>query len=107
MLFIACKRPTMVNTDLGMEPAIEVCKYDGSIQCESQGISLEVMEEELKREGIRVLGKRKGDDGRIYPAMCGGRNGSLNIYQILEKDVAKAENLGFKDLTMVRTSYQR
>lgn len=83
----------------GEEPrtTAEVFRYDGSRQCEnSSGISLEEMAKQLESAGIKVFASRKGSDGRIYPAVCGGGTGRLNIYSIDAQQLAQAKELGFK-----------
>ena len=78
------------------EPHAFVFKPDASKQCEANsGISLETMERELK--DIKVFSKAKGDDGKMYAAVCGGKTGRLNVYEITQKDLAKALNLGFTE----------
>ncbi len=80
----------------GKEPRVFVAKPDNSKQCESDsGISLDTMEKELKE--IKVFSKSKGDDGKMYAAVCGGKTGRLNVFEITQKDLAKAQKLGFTE----------
>jgi hypothetical protein len=78
---------------------VSVFKYDGSKQCEKDsGISLETMQKkELK--GIKVVKSSKQPDGMMHASMCGGGTGMMNVYEISEKDLNKAEKRGFKKLT--------
>lgn len=72
-----------------------VFKYDGSRQCEkSRGVDLDVMSDELGK--IKIHSKMKRSDGQIRVQVCGALTGMTNVYEISEKDVAKAEALGFK-----------
>lgn len=74
---------------------IRVYKYDGSLQCQpGKGVSVDKMAEELK--GIAVFSKQKKADGLMHIQVCGSGTGKANVYEILEKDFAKAEKLGFK-----------
>lgn len=78
---------------------VSVFKYDGSKQCEKDsGVSLETMQKkELK--GIKVIKSSKAPDGNMHAAMCGGGTGMMNVYEISEKDLNKAEKRGFKKLS--------
>lgn len=77
---------------------ISVYKYDNSKQCEwASGVPLKTMEKELK--GIKVVSSIQKSDGKMYASKCGGPTGMINVYEIREKDVKKAEKLGFKRLS--------
>lgn len=75
---------------------IKVYKYDGSVQCENEGIALDDMEHELTNAGITVYCSKKGFDGLAYPAACGNATGVINIYEIERIDLEIAEDLGFE-----------
>ncbi|OQW54272.1 MAG: hypothetical protein A4S09_06125 [Proteobacteria bacterium SG_bin7] len=77
---------------------VAVFKYDGSRQCErDSGTSLEAMQKrELK--GIKVIKSSKQPDGNMRASVCGGKTGLMNVYEISEKDLNKAEKRGFKKL---------
>lgn len=80
------------------ERRVLVAKADGSLQCGvSKGMSPEAMEKELK--GIRVFSREKRPDGLMHIQVCGQPTGMLNVYEILEGDLAKAEARGFKKFT--------
>lgn len=77
---------------------ISVYKYDNSKQCEwSSGVPLKTMQKELK--GIKVFKAVQQSDGKMYASVCGGPTGMINVYEIAEKDLNKAEKLGFKRLS--------
>ena len=74
-----------------------VYKYDGTLQCgEGDEITLETMAEELTKSGVKVVSMKKGTDGLFHLAVCGGSTGSVNIFEIQENAVQKAEDLGFR-----------
>ena len=74
---------------------IQVYKPDGASQCEGAGISVQEMQKELS--GIRVYGAEKSAlQGVMFPAVCGGGTGSINVYTITEADVKKAQARGFQ-----------
>ena len=77
---------------------IVVYKYDGSMQCEEGGASVEDMQRELTRAGVEVVCGLKAQDGRAYPAMCGAATGRINVYTIDATDLDAAEALGFKSV---------
>lgn len=71
-------------------------RSDASIQCEEgSGVALEVMEAQLTEAGIEVYDRRKGDDGMMYPAVCGAATGVTNEYLIAAEDLGQARALGF------------
>lgn len=85
-----------LGTAGGQELHVFVFKPDLSKQCEANsGITLESMEKELK--DIRVFSKKKSDDGKMYAAVCGGKTGRINVYEIAQTDLEKAIKLGFTE----------
>lgn len=76
---------------------IFIFKSDGSKQCAQEpGIALDAMGEELKE--IKVFSKEKRHDGRMYPMVCGGKTGKVNVYEINESDLTAAKALKFEVL---------
>ena len=77
--------------------AVEVYKYDGSLQCDrGKEISLQDMARELTENGIEVNASRKGSDGRMHITMCGASTGRLNVYSIATESLPRARELGFE-----------
>ena len=73
---------------------IQVYKLDGARQCEGAGISVQEMQKELS--GIRVYGAEKSAlQDVMFPAVCGGGTGSINVYTIAKADVKQAQARGF------------
>ena len=86
----------LVASAAGQDPHVFVVKSDNSKQCESgSGITLEAMAKELK--DIKVYSKSKQDDGKMYAAVCGGKTGRLNMFEISQKDLPAAQKLGFTE----------
>ena len=52
------------------------------------------LEKDLK--GITTLSSRSDTDGMMHMQMCGTATGKVNVFEISDKDLAKAETLGFK-----------
>ena len=76
---------------------IQIYKPDGARQCEGGGISPEAMQSEL--QGIRVYSARKSIlSGMMFPTVCGGITGSINVYTIAAKNQAEAQQRGFSVL---------
>lgn len=75
---------------------VYIYKYDGSVQCSQQAISLQAMEIDLVHAGIQVFEMRKASDNRLYPAVCGGKTGRMNVYSIKSSDLTRAQQLGFR-----------
>jgi len=74
----------------------KVYKSDESIACESEGISLGEMAQELTNFNITVFCSQKGNDGLVRTAVCGISTGDLNIYTIAADDISTANGLGFR-----------
>lgn len=87
------------TASIGLAANISVFKYDGSKQCEKDsGVSLDSMQKkELK--GINIISSSKQPDGNMHASVCGGGTGIMNVYEISERDLNKAEKRGFKKLT--------
>lgn len=86
--------------DRPCEPT-KVFKYDGSVQCQSSGIPLKKMAQELLRKGIDVSCSHKAHDGMMRPAVCGAGTGNLNVYRINPENLADAEALGFASVNVL------
>ncbi|SUA36663.1 Uncharacterised protein [Neisseria zoodegmatis] len=89
----ACAHPN--HADGANSRYIQVYKHDGSQQCYAvRGISPEKMANEL--QGIRIYASGKHVlTGVMFPAVCGGVTGSVNVYTIDAKDRSKAAQRGF------------
>lgn len=81
------------------EQSVKVFKSRGSVQCEEGGTSPEIMQNELTNVGIVVLTISCGIDGLVRPAMCGGSDGRINIFEIPQSKVGQAQSLGFSSLS--------
>ncbi len=83
----------------------KVFKYDGSTQCNDDGIPLHVMAAELRRAGIDVQCSQKARDGLLYPPVCDGPTGIINVYQINPENIPDAMRLGFHPVSRL-SEYQ-
>lgn len=73
---------------------VDVYKSDGSRQCQDNGVPPEAMQTQL--DDIRVYAARKDHlRGMMFPAVCGGITGSVNVYTIDKEALPRAEKLGF------------
>jgi hypothetical protein len=81
------------NNDLTKR--VFVFKPDGSVQCDSNGkISLDAMKKDLA--GIEIFSAENKHDGMMRIQVCGAPTGFCNVYEISEKDLEKANGLGFR-----------
>lgn len=72
-----------------------VFKYDGTKQCgEGQEISLDAMSRQLR--DIKIISMSKKHDGMMRIQVCGAPTGHANVYEISDKDLAKAKSYGFQ-----------
>lgn len=77
---------------------VEIAKGFSTIQCQqypTQQQKLDELHKQLKSANIMTYNARITDDGRMYPAVCGGQMGHLAIFKIAEKDLKSAQQLGF------------
>jgi len=77
---------------------VTVAKSDGSIQCESSGISPIAMKEYLVQAKIPAKNARCGNNGLFYTAVCGAKTGRLNLFDIPAQKLRAASKLGFQRL---------
>lgn len=86
--------------------SLQVFRPRGSVQCGDRGSAPEVMRAELERAGVPVRRASCGSDGRMYPAVCGGATGEINVFEIDAADAARARALGFLPLAELRDEPQ-
>jgi hypothetical protein len=80
------------------ERRIFVYKQDGGKQCEpGTAISLNKMARELKN--IKIFSKKKGQGDGFVISLCGAHGTGINVFEIGVKDLEKAKELGFLELT--------
>jgi hypothetical protein len=78
---------------------ITVYKSNGSLQCEPEsGVTVTAMGETLTAAGISVYSSKNISDGMMHAQVCGAPTGRLNLYEIDEGNLAKAEAMGFQVL---------
>ena len=58
------------------------------------GMSLKQMADELLK-GVEILSSEKGHDGLMRASRCGNSTGKINIYEIRQQDLSKAQKAGF------------
>ena len=78
---------------------VSLYKYIGSVQCTGGGTSLPAMERQLTDAGIQVLTSACGGDGNAYPAVCGGADGRIGIFEVTVAQAQGASALGFAPLS--------
>jgi hypothetical protein len=84
------------------EQHVRVYQDDQAISCEDTGaISVKTHGKLLVDENIELHCSQKGHDGLGYTELCGSETGSINIFTIHDKDLAKAESLGFSQLSTI------
>ena len=79
---------------LSGSPTVQVYKLDGARQCEGEGISVAAMQAELAGIGVHAAEKSHLPDV-MFPAVCGGGTGSINVYTIDAQQRGQAEQRGF------------
>jgi hypothetical protein len=73
-----------------------ISRPDGAQSCTpGSGTSLEDGAAELRKARVRVLGSRKGDDGKMHAQMCGIPTGTSNAYLIPKDDLSAAVAHGY------------
>ncbi len=79
----------------GNSPPVKIYQHTGAVQCESSGVDLYTMKEELLNAGINVLEWGWGTDGLDYSLQCGSATGDINRFTIPEQSLEFAQSLGF------------
>lgn len=86
------------------ESQVTIFKYDGSLQCEGTGVSIESMKAQLAEQGIPVTCAESSNDGMMRMMKCGADTGNIHVFSIGGADLSAAEALGFA-LTSTLPSY--
>lgn len=80
------------------ERHVFVYKQDGGKQCEpGTAISLNKMARELKT--IKIFSKKKAQGDGFVISLCGAHGTGINVFEIGIKDLERAKELGFLELT--------
>lgn len=86
-----------VKVSTSGEPRVWVWRHDGSRQCDTPAqITPESAARDLKSRGIMVYRFQAGNDGMMYPSVCGAGTGATVDLEIATADLGKAERLGYK-----------
>lgn len=79
------------------EKKVWVWKSDGSKQCDAPAkLSPSRAAQDLKQSGVLVYQYRSGNDGMMYPSVCGAGTGATVELEISQNDLLKALKAGFK-----------
>ena len=78
---------------------LDVYMYQGSHQCENNGIAVGDMQKQLQMAGVPVINSSCGTDGRAYATVCGGADGKINIFTIPSNALNNALAQGFMPLS--------
>jgi hypothetical protein len=77
--------------------AVQVAKATGEKQCGiEKGVAIEEVQSTLTQDKITVYEAHTQLDGLMHMALCGSPSGSVHVFSIPKKDLAKAKKLGFK-----------
>ncbi|MBL4629624.1 MAG: hypothetical protein JKY14_00125, partial [Paraglaciecola sp.] len=86
--------------NLDGERHVRVYQDDLAPACDSSGaISVKTHGKLLIDENVELHCSQKGHDGYSYTESCNSETDSINIFTIHDKDLAKAESLGFSRLS--------
>jgi hypothetical protein len=92
MSFAASKAPSTPEVE-----TVWVSRPTGAQSCSTrEGESLDEAAGRLKKDQVRVLESRKGDDGKMHALMCGAPTGKTNAFRIPKEDLSKAIAAGFQ-----------
>lgn len=95
LLLVVCFQAACVSTTITPPKTIDVYKSDGARQCQGEGVSPQAMQSEL--DGVKVYTARKDYlRGMMYPSVCGGMTGSVNVYTIAIDMLKTAQQRGFE-----------
>lgn len=79
-------------------PGIKVFKSMDSRQCSGGGVSLAGLQAQLAAANVQVQVAECANDGWFYPAVCGGADGRIGVFEIPAEQVPAANAAGFKSL---------
>jgi hypothetical protein len=104
MISLVCLGLTACNDEIHYhlegEQHVRVYQDDLAPACDDVGtISVQTHGKLLIDENIELHCSQKGHDGMSYTESCGSETGSINIFTIHDKDLSKAESLGFSRLS--------
>ena len=83
---------------------VRVIKSLGSAQCTGGGTTVAVLLAQLSGAGVQVTATSCGNDGLLYPAVCGAPDGALGIFVIPTSQQIQADALGFMPMSSVPTA---
>lgn len=76
---------------------VEVYINSEARQCEYSGHTLQRTQQVLVNQGVNVVDSACGVlTAMMFPTVCGGRTGKINIHTIAAGDLPRAEDAGFK-----------
>jgi hypothetical protein len=87
------------NAALSSSHTVWVFKNSGALQCRTVGVPLDVMGKTLSSNNIQVLSSSCATDGLRRIAMCDSDAGLFNVYEIETRNLKKAIDLGFGDIS--------
>jgi hypothetical protein len=98
--------PTLISCDQGSDN-IDVIISNGSLQCQDNAIPIETTKSYLTDAGIEVKDENCGIQlGVAVATVCGGPTAQIHIFSINQKDLIKAENIGFTDSSMLEEGFE-
>lgn len=71
----------------------------GAIQCESDGLSIGEMRQQLDEAGVAVNDSACGTDGMMRTTVCGAAAGRIGMFEISASDLQTARSMGFEPLS--------
>lgn len=100
-LVTGCLHETTSDSKPSVSSTVNIYIESGARQCfPESGKSAQQTAQLLENLQIKVLeSKCAAWSNRIYPTVCGGGTGKINIHLISDADLEKAQSLGFNPLT--------
>jgi hypothetical protein len=87
------------QSEAELEDRLEwIYRDTGAIQCESDGLSISEMRQQLDEAGIAVHDSACGADGKMYTTVCGAASGRIGMFEITASDLQTAAAMGFEPL---------
>ncbi|QJD58458.1 hypothetical protein HG264_05810 [Pseudomonas sp. gcc21] len=77
---------------------VQVYKPTGAVQCGNPGATGATLALQLVESGVSVSDASCGHDGMMRIAQCGAPDGSIAVFAIAQRDLAKAQQAGFNPL---------
>ena len=99
MLLTACQAQDTKPQNMTAAGSIMVYTSAGALQCDYKGKPVSETAALLSDNGVTVIASSCGSLMMMYPSVCGGATGDINMHEISSAQLSEAQALGFANIT--------